>query len=130
MFWRGSQAHCPDTVCAPGSGISYRPVFYDFNAVYSPKLASHVYAELVGGLGAMDTHVAACVFSTGTSCGGSQLVLSNNHFDVDFGGGLKLYATKGFFIRPEARFYWINNNNEFSSNHSTRYGVSIGYTFK
>lgn len=130
VFWRGSKADCPDTVCIPGSGISYRPVFYDFNAVYSPKLTSHVYAELVGGIGAMDTHVSQCVFSTGTACGGSQLVLSNNHFDVDLGGGLKLYLTKGFFIRPEARYYWINNNAEFSSNHTTRYGVSIGYTFR
>jgi hypothetical protein len=32
------------------------------------------------------------------------------------------------FIRPEARFYVIRNNFEFSGNHATRLGVSIGYS--
>ncbi len=45
------------------------------------------------------------------------------------GGGIKLYAMHNFFIRPEARFYFINNNTDFSSNHALRYGLSIGYTF-
>ncbi len=129
VFWRGSQTPCPDIICGIGSGIKFRPVFYDFNAVYAPKLASRVYAELVGGIGAMDTHYSACTL-TGISCGGSQLISSSNHFDVDVGGGLKFYLTKGFFIRPEARYYWINNNLDFSANHATRFGASIGYTFK
>jgi hypothetical protein len=46
-----------------------------------------------------------------------------------FGGGLKLYAKGGFFIRPEARFYLVNNNFEYSSSRVLRYGASIGYTF-
>jgi hypothetical protein len=33
------------------------------------------------------------------------------------------------FIRPEARYYNIlNNNNNFSSNNVIRVGASIGYT--
>jgi len=56
--------------------------------------------------------------------------VSVNHFLGDFGGGVKLYPTNGgFFVRPEARVYVVNNNQEFSSAHATRYGVSIGYTF-
>jgi hypothetical protein len=130
VYWRGSQANCPDSICGAGSGISYRPVFYNFNAVYSPKLASHVYLELVGGIGALDTHYSACSLSGG-SCGGTQLISSSNHFDVDLGGGLKLYPFhNGFFIRPEARFYWINNNTDYSANHAGRVGASIGYTFR
>ncbi|MGB8978885.1 MAG: hypothetical protein WCC32_14440, partial [Terriglobales bacterium] len=62
--------------------------------------------------------------------GGSTLISSSNHFDVDFGGGLKIYPGHGFFIRPEARFYVINNNTDYSSNHAARVGVSIGYTFR
>lgn len=129
VFWRGGHVNCPDVVCGLDSGINFRPVFYDFNAVYSPKLASHVHAELVGGIGAMDTHYSACTLS-GNSCGGTQLISSSNHFDVDLGGGLKFYLTKGFFVRPEARYYWINNNTDYSSNHATRFGASIGYTFR
>jgi hypothetical protein len=49
---------------------------------------------------------------------------------VDLGGGIKLYPTHNFFIRPEARFYLVNNNTDYSSNHLLRYGLSIGYTFR
>jgi hypothetical protein len=129
VFWRAGSASCPDSICGFASGISYRPVFYNFNAVYSPKLASHAYLELVGGLGALDTHYSACNLS-GASCGGSQLLASSNHFDVDLGGGIKLYLSRGFFVRPEARFYWINNNTDYSANHGARVGASIGYTFR
>ena len=129
VFWKGGQANCPVVVCQ-FSGIDYRPVFYNFNAVYAAKLAPHVALEGVGGLGAMDTHYSTCTFQGAGSCGGTQLISSSNHFDVDIGGGLKLYAYGGFFVRPEARFYWIHNNTDFSSDHAVRYGVSIGYTFK
>jgi len=129
VFWRASSAGCAPSLCGFDSGITYRPVLYNFNAVYSPKLASHTYLELVGGLGALDTHYSACTLS-GSSCGGSQLISSSNHFDVDLGGGIKFYVKGGFFVRPEARFYWINNNTDFSSDHTTRVGASIGYTFR
>ncbi|MGA9528617.1 MAG: hypothetical protein WBS24_10920 [Terriglobales bacterium] len=128
VFWKGSQGTYPADIY--GSGLNYRPVFYNFNAVYSAKVAPHIAFEAVGGIGAMDTHYSVCTFTGASSCGGSQLISSSNHFDVDLGGGLKLYARGGFFVRPEARYYWINNNTDFSSNHATRYGVSIGYTFK
>jgi hypothetical protein len=48
----------------------------------------------------------------------------------DFGAGIKLYPKGGFFVRPEARLYLVNNNLYFSSPRVTRYGLSIGYTFK
>ena len=91
VFWRAGSSSCPESICGFESGINYRPVFYNFNAVYSPKLASHAYLELVGGIGALDTHYSACNLS-GASCGGSQLLASSNHFDVDLGGGIKLYV--------------------------------------
>lgn len=121
VYWKASQAEYA------GQGFNYRPLFYDFNAVYAPKLASHTYLELVGGIGALSTR-----FYTGTVCGiyNCSNYQSSNHFDGDFGVGLKLYPAGGFFVRPEARFYLINNNLDFSSNHATRYGLSIGYTFR
>ena len=48
----------------------------------------------------------------------------------DFGAGIKFYPKGGFFIRPEARFYLVNNNVDYSSSHVTRFGASIGYTFR
>ena len=121
VFWRASQA-TSDVI-----GFNYRPLFWNVNAVYAPKLASHTYLELVGGIGALSTR-----YYTGPNCSGGIYCTnytSSNHFDGDFGGGIKFYPVGGFFIRPEARIYLINNNTDFSSYHATRYGVSIGYTF-
>ena len=120
--WRASQAQ--DYF---GQGFNYRPIFYNFNAVYSPKLASHVYVDLVAGIGGEDTH-----YYTGQSCGIYTCTnyQSISHFDGDFGGGLKLIAGHHIFIRPEARVYLVHNNQEFSSNHAVRYGATLGYTFK
>jgi hypothetical protein len=120
IFWKASQADYA------GQGFNYRPVFYDVNAVYSPKLARHTYLELVAGIGALSTR-----FYTGTTCGiySCSNYQSSNHFNADFGGGIKFYPKGGFFIRPEARVYVVNNNLEFSSPIATRYGVSLGYTF-
>jgi hypothetical protein len=111
----------------PGPQIPYRPLFWDFNAIYEPKLASHTYLDLLGGIGAQSTR-----FYTGTSCGpfSCSNYQSSNHFMGHFGAGLKLYAAHNFFIRPEAHLYLVNNNLEFTSPRSVRYGVSIGYTFR
>ena len=125
VFWRGAQSGNFQE-----SGLNFRPVFYNFNAVYSAKLAPHIAAELDGGIGALDTHILGCNPITQNLCTGSVLYGTSTHFDADFGGGLKLYVAKGFFIRPEARFYIINNNADYSSNHASRIGASIGYTFK
>jgi len=127
VYWRASQSS--DYL---GSGYNYRPLLYDFNAVYSPKLASHTYLELSTGIGALSTR-----FYTGTICGPYSCTnyQSANHFMGDFGAGIKFYPKGGFFIRPEARLYLINNNTSdyssavYSSSYATRVGASIGYTF-
>ena len=126
IYWKDSQGtYAAGTINA----TPFRPLFWDFNAVYSPKLASHVYLEAVAGIGAQSTR-----FYCGASCfdpySGTNYV-SVNHFLGDFGGGVKLYPTNGgFFVRPEARVYLVHNDQEFSSVRATRYGVSIGYTFE
>jgi hypothetical protein len=122
IFWRASQAST-----YAGIPVGYRPVLWNVNAVYSPKIFSHANLELVGGIGALSTR-----FYTGTTCGSYSCsnYQSSNHFDADFGAGIKLYATHNFFVRPEVRVYVINNNTDFSSNFATRYGASIGYTFR
>jgi hypothetical protein len=124
IFWRASQGSNYDG----NKGVNYRPFFYDFNAVYSPKLAKHTYLELVGGLGGLDSRFYECP-DFDCNLGNSTAVSSFTHFDVDFGGGIKFYAKRGIFIRPEARYYFIRNDTNFSSNHAARVGISIGYTF-
>jgi len=120
IYWKANQGNYGGDTTLP-----FRPIFFDFNAVYSPKLASHTYLELLGGIGALDTR-----FYCSSCSNGITNFVSDKHFMADFGGGIKFYPKGGFFVRPEAKLYLVNNNLYFSSPRVARYGLSIGYTFK
>jgi hypothetical protein len=105
----------------------YRPLFYDFGAVYAPQVQK-VGAELQAGIGWESLRFYQPFFSCGGFAGCSNFV-SSNHFMGHFGGGLRYYFKGHFFVRPEAHVYLIRNNVEFSSPLATRVGVSLGYTF-
>ena len=105
---------------------NFRPNFYDFNAIYAPKLGDRATLELLGGLGGESVR-----FYGVTNCGfaGCTNFVSENHLMGDVGAGLRLYVTKNLFIRPEARFYFVHNNVDFSGARAIRGGVSVGFTF-
>jgi hypothetical protein len=121
IYWKATQGNY-----GGDSTLPFRPIFFDFNAVYSPKLARHAYLELTGGIGAIDTRI----YCQGCGNGYNTNYSSDKHFMGDFGAGIKFYPKGGFFVRPEARLYLVNNNLNFSSPRVTRFGASIGYTFK
>ncbi len=110
-----------------GGNQPYRPIFYAFNAIWAPRLSKYFTAEVVGGVGGEDLRFYGLV-----NCNyvvGCTNYTSSNHFMGDFGGGIRAYVWHSLFIRPEARIYLVNNNQEFSSGRSARYGVSLGYSF-
>ena len=120
LAWRASQN-------LYGGFQPYRPLFYDFNGIYTPKLGKHAAAELSAGIGWESLRF----YQGFTSCGAISCTdfVSSNHFMGHFGAGLRYYFRGHFFVRPEADVYVINNNQEFSSPRATRFGVSLGYTF-
>jgi hypothetical protein len=106
----------------------YRPLFFDFNAVYAPTVNKHFGPELMGGIGFETIRFYQQFYTCNfVSCTNYS---SSTHFLGHFGMGLKYYFYGNFFIRPEAHVYLINNNVEFSSPFATRVGASIGYTFR
>lgn len=106
--------------------LPFRPIFYNANAVYAPPLGKRAAVELVAGIGSESVRFYQNTFTCNFfSCTNFTSV---NHLLADFGGGIKLFPMHHLFIRPEARFYVIRNNFEFSGNHATRLGVSIGYS--
>jgi hypothetical protein len=121
IYWKANQGKY-----GGDSTLPFRPLFLDVNAVYSPKLASHTYLELSAGIGALDTRI----YCQGCGNGYNTNYSSDKHFMGDFGAGIKFYPTSHFFVRPEAKLYLVNNNLNFSSPRVTRFGMSIGYTFK
>jgi hypothetical protein len=109
----------------------YRPVFYDVNAVFAPRLGESASAELLAGVGGE----RVVFYNQYSSCGaafpsGCLTYVSSNHFLVHIGGGVSYYFRGNFFVRPEAHLYIVHNNFEFSSGNIGRVGVSIGYTFR
>lgn len=121
VFWRASQN-------LYGGFQPYRPIFYSFNAIWAPKLAKPLTAELLAGVGGESLRFYTPVGNCGFFSGCTNYV-SSNHFMGNFGAGVRAYFWRNAFIRPEARVYLINNNVEFSSNYAIRYGVSLGYSF-
>lgn len=107
--------------------LPYRPIFYDFNAVYAPPLGRYFAANLMAGIGAQSTRFYQGYYECGFT--GCTNYTSSNHFLTHLGAGLNVYVRGNFFVRPEAHVYFVNNNEEFSSGRVNRYGVSIGYSF-
>jgi hypothetical protein len=119
LFWRGSQGVY---------GLQpYRPIFWNFNGIWVPKIDKHFSGEFLAGIGAEDLRFYGIVNYSPFS--GYTNYASSVHFQADFGAGLRAYFWHGAFIRPEVRVYLIPNNNEFSSDVVLRYGGSIGYSF-
>lgn len=123
VAWRASR----NNYILPASNQPYRPLLYDFNAIYAPKLSKHLTAEVMGGIGWESIRF----YEPFTTCGTFSCTdfFSSNHFLGHFGGGLRYYVWGHVFVRPEAHLYLVNNNMEFSSARAARFGVSIGYTF-
>jgi hypothetical protein len=105
----------------------YRPLLYDFGGIWAPRFNKKVGAEVTAGIGAESIRFYSgsynCNFITCTD------YTSSNHLMGHFGAGVKIYVHGNFFVRPEANFYLIRNNVEFSSAYATRVGASLGYTF-
>ena len=120
LFWKGSQG-------LYGTNQPYRPIFYDFNAIWAPKISKNFTGELMAGIGGEDLRFYGLLnFS---QFAGYTNYTSSNHFMGDVGGGIRAYFWHDAFIRPEVRLYLVHNNVEFSSGNILRYGASIGYSF-
>jgi hypothetical protein len=106
----------------------FRPIFWDFNGMYAPRLAKNVRAELLAGIGAENvrfyTNYYTCSYFYGCTSYSSE-----NHFLGHFGAGLRYYFWNDAFIRPEISYYLIDNNVDFTSNHALHVGATLGYSF-
>jgi hypothetical protein len=108
--------------------LPFRPFFYDVDAVYAPPLGKRAQAELSAGIGVESLRFYTPNFQC--SFTGCSNFVSSNHFLGQFGAAIRLYVTPKIFIRPEAHLYEVHNNVEFPGARATRFGLSIGYSFK
>lgn len=127
VAWRARQASYGGFNASAFVFQPYRPIFYDFNAVYGRTFQKKVGADVMAGIGGEDlrfyTPFETCGF---TSCTNYQ---SSNHFAFHIGADIRYYVWGHMFIRPEAHYYVIRNNVEFNDVNASRFAVSIGYSF-
>jgi hypothetical protein len=123
IAWRGGQGQYGYT-----GGQPYRPILFSFNGVYQPRIGKKLGADLLGGIGWQSTRYYG--YQETVSCEYFYACYtSSNHFQVNVGAGLRYYFFGHAFIRPEFRYYYINNNTaDFTSSNVFRVGASIGYT--
>ena len=115
------------------AGLTYRPVFYDFNAIWMPvtKL-KRIVPEFQAGIGGVNLKYyvpqSYCDVFAGCSSG-NQYLESSNHFQTHLEAGVRFYITPHVFIRPQVDAHYVNNFFQFGSNWVPEYGGSIGWSF-
>lgn len=114
------------------AGLNYRPMFYNFDAVYSPGKTKHFVPELRGGLGGVNVAYSytstACDAFTGCSTS-NQYLESAHHFQVHMGVAARYYVTNHVFLRPAVEAHWVNNFSQFGSNWVPQLSMGVGYSF-
>jgi hypothetical protein len=116
------------------AGLSYRPLFYDFNVIWTPTAHKfkRVVPELQAGIGgtrlAFYESASYCNAFAGCSTN-SASVASSNHFQTHLEGGIRFYATQHLFFRPQIDAHYVNNFFQFGSNWTPEYGASVGWSF-
>lgn len=113
---------------AAKSSASIRPIYYDVNFLVEPiHVSRSIIPELMLGLGAQTVRD----YQNLGSCGALSNCVNyaGTHFAGHVGVGLKVFVNEHIFLRPEAHFYFIRNNQAFQTSNSERFGVSLGYTF-
>jgi hypothetical protein len=106
----------------------YRPFIYDVNAVYAHHVAKRTTLNIMAGAGGQTTLFYTdynfCSFP-----GGCIPRTNSTHLLAHLGAGARYSVWRNFFVRPEANYYFIINNDDFHSRNVIRLGASFGYTF-
>lgn len=125
VAWRARQAVYG--IGSFGNIAPFRPIFYDFNAVYGVT-HKKIGGDVMAGIGGEDLRFYTPYFQCG-SFSGCTNYQSSNHFAFHVGGDIRYYFWGHAFIRPEAHYYVVHNNVEFNNVNVSRFAVSIGYSF-
>lgn len=116
------------------AGLSYRPLFYDFNVIWMPTASRNkrIVPELQAGIGGTKVsfyeNQTYCDAFAGCSSSNTQ-VESSNHFQTHLSAGIRFYATQHLFVRPQVDAHYVDNFFQFGSNWVPEYGASVGWRF-
>jgi hypothetical protein len=114
------------------AGLTFRPTFYDFNAILHPfpfPRSTRIVPELQAGLGGASYQFyynqSACDAFAGCSSS-SEYIESSNHFQLHGAAAVRIYVTSHIFVKPQVDIRWVNNNYQFGSSWVPEGSISIG----
>jgi len=109
------------------AGYGYRPVFYDFNGIFTPQKNRLVIPEFQAGLGGVSIRIydpsnPYYDYNTGRI---STFATSFNHFQLHAAAGLRFRLARHIYVRPQLDYHWVPNlTNEFKSNSVLGYSLA------
>ena len=108
----------------------YRPVFYDFNAIWTPSLGRYVMPEFQGGFGGVSTsfYDASSPYYDYYTGRYSTLAARSKHLQLHAGAGLRIYVKGRIFVRPQLDYHWVRNMWEFKDESVLSYSLAIGWS--
>jgi hypothetical protein len=112
------------------AGFGYRPIFYDFNGIWTPNLSKRIVPEFQGGLGALnlryyDPSSYYYDYNTGNY---SNFAGSSTHFQLHAAAGLRIFVTDRIFVRPQVDYHWAPHMTEFRGSSIPVYTIAIGFS--
>jgi hypothetical protein len=115
------------------AGYGYRPIFYDFNGIWTPGSDRRVVPEFQAGFGGVTLRLydPSNPYYDLTTGRVSTYAGSFNHVQLHVGAGLRIFVSDHLFIRPQVDFHWVPNlTGQFGSNSIPAYTLAIGYSSK
>ncbi len=117
-------------------GYGYRPIFYDFNGIWTPSLTKRIMPEFQAGFGGVNLRVydpsnPYYDYYTGNY---STFAGSSNHLQLHAAAGLRIFVKPHLFVRPQVDYHWVRNLSDpsafpqFGSNSVFAYTLAIGYS--
>lgn len=126
VSWRAKQAIYGGTGGFGSFAVPYRPIFYNFDAVYGRTIQKKAGFDVMAGIGGEDLRFYTPYYTCSFTCTNYQ---SSNHFAGHLGADVRIYVWGHAFVRPEVSYYAVHNNREFNDAKPWRIGASIGYSF-
>jgi hypothetical protein len=105
----------------------FRPVLLDVNGVFAPRVGPKTSVDFMTGFGLENL---SFYNQFGNCYGVCPTFISDHHFLLHAGAGVRYYFWRQFFVRPEAHYYYIVGiTDQFNSANVLRLGASVGYSF-
>ena len=114
------------------AGLLERPLFYNFDAIWTPVSTKHFEPEIRAGLGGM--RLGYSYSQTGCDPFGgcttsTEPVENSNHFQGHFAIAGRFYLTDHVFIRPAVETHVVSNLFQYGHDVVPEYSIGLGYSF-